>query len=379
MIQPERLFRALAERGIGFFAGVPDSLLSDFSAYVTDHVDKSHHVITANEGNAVALAAGHYLGTGQPGFVYLQNSGLGNVVNPLLSLNDPEVYGLPVLLMIGWRGEPGVKDEPQHIKQGRITPAFLDAMEIPWQIIDANTQDLNVVLDVAIKQMRSQFGPSVLLVRKGAFAPYKLKKNEQSVVYPLVREQAIERLIAQLSSDDRVVVTTGMPARELYELRVVGGGGVGNDFLTVGSMGHTASIALGLAYSQPERRVICLDGDGSVLMHMGSLAIVGQSQQENLIHVVLNNGAHDSVGGQPTCAFAIDLAGVARACGYREVLMAAEPDKIDHAFASLLARKGPSFLEIRVNKGARADLGRPHSSPAENRDALMDGLGIKQR
>lgn len=378
MIQPERLLAALVERGFDFFAGVPDSLLKDFCAYVTDHVDDAHHVITANEGNAIALAAGHYLGTGKPGLVYLQNSGLGNTVNPLLSLNDPEVYGLPVLLMIGWRGEPGVKDEPQHIKQGRVTPVLLDAMEIPWQVLDSSTQDLNSVLDTALQQMKRQSGPAVLLVRKGAFAPYKLKKNEQSH-YPLVREQAIQRVIEQLGSNDRVVATTGMPAREWYELRVTRGEGSGNDFLTVGSMGHTASIALGLARSQPERRVICLDGDGSVLMHMGSLAIVGQSQQANLIHVVLNNGAHDSVGGQPTCAFAIDLAGVARACGYQKVLVAAEPQEIDRAFAFLLAQKGPSFLEIRVNKGARADLGRPRSSPAENREALMNGLGVNQR
>jgi phosphonopyruvate decarboxylase len=378
MIQPDHFFTALAKRGIDFFAGVPDSLLKDFCAYVTDHVDGSRHVITANEGNAVGLAAGHYLGTGKPGLVYLQNSGLGNTVNPLLSLNDPEVYGLPVLLMIGWRGEPGVNDEPQHIKQGRITPALLDAMEIPWQVLDSSSHDLNAILDTSIKQMFSKSGPAVLLVRKGAFAPYKLKKNEQSE-YSLVREQAIQRLIEQLGSYDRVVATTGMAARELYELRVTRGEGAGNDFLTVGSMGHVASIALGLARSQPKCRVICLDGDGSVLMHMGSLAIVGQSQQENLIHVVLNNGAHDSVGGQPTCAFTIDLAGVAKACGYQKVLVAVEPEEVDLAFASLLAQKGPSFLEIRVNKGVRADLGRPSSSPAENREALMNGLGVKQR
>lgn len=378
MIQPEHLFRALVERGIKLFAGVPDSLLKDFCAYLSDYVDDSYHVITANEGNAVALAAGHYLGTGRPGLVYLQNSGLGNTVNPLLSLNDSEVYGLPVLLMIGWRGEPGVKDEPQHIKQGRITPALLDAMEIPWQVLDSSAQDLHAVLDTSLKQMYDKSGPAVLLVRKGTFAPYTLKKNKQSEC-PLVREQAIKRLIEQLNSNDRVVASTGMLTRELYELRVARGEGSGSDFLTVGAMGHAASIALGLARSQPRRRIICLDGDGSVLMHMGSLAIVGQSQQENLIHVVLNNGAHDSVGGQPTCAFTIDLAGVARACGYLRVLVAAQAEEIDRAFASLLSQKGPAFLEIRVNRGARADLGRPRSSPWENRDALMDGFGVKRR
>jgi phosphonopyruvate decarboxylase len=378
MIQPEHLFRALADRGIDFYSGVPDSLLKDFCAYLTDHVDESHHLIAANEGNAVALSAGHYLGTGKPGLVYLQNSGLGNTVNPLLSLNDPEVYGLPVLLMVGWRGEPGVKDEPQHVKQGRITPTLLDAMGIPWQILDSNTNDLNAVLDAALKQMHGQSSPAVLLVRKGTFTPYEMKKYEQSD-YPLVREQAIQLIVKQLDGNDLVVATTGMAARELYEFRVSRGDEAGNDFLTVGSMGHAASIALGLARSQPKRRVICLDGDGSVLMHMGSLAIVGQSQQENFLHVVINNGAHDSVGGQPTCSFAIDLAGVARACGYREVLVAAEPEEIDRSFTSLLKLKGPSFLEIRVNKGARADLRRPLSTPAENRELFMERLGVKRR
>lgn len=376
MIRCDGLFDLLTEGGITFFTGVPDSLLKDFCAYVTDQVDDLHHIIAANEGSAVALAAGHYLGTGRPSLVYLQNSGLGNTVNPLLSLNDPEVYGLPVLLMIGWRGEPGGRDEPQHIKQGRITPALLDAMEIPWQIIDSSTVDIEVVVDSVMKQMKDRSGPVALLVRKGAFAPYVLQRNAQSD-YFLVREQAIKLLIGHLDPEDRVVATTGMPARELYEIRMARGYGIGNDFLTVGSMGHAASIALGLARSQPHRRVICLDGDGSVLMHMGSLAIVGQSLQENLIHVVLNNGAHDSVGGQPTCAFAIDLAGIARACGYREVHAAEEPGEIGQVFASLLKSKGPSLLEIRINKGARAGLGRPSSSPIENRDALMRGLGVQ--
>lgn len=376
MIQTEHFFKALAKHGIAFFTGVPDSLLKDFCAYVTDHVDESNHLITANEGNAVALSAGHYLGTGRPGLVYLQNSGLGNTVNPLLSLNDPEVYGLPVLLMIGWRGEPSVKDEPQHIKQGRITPALLDAMEVPWQVVDSSCVDVDGIVEAAMAQMHDRSGPAALLVKKGAFAPYALKKNTQSH-YPLVREQAIESLIDHLDPRDKVVATTGMLARELHELRMARGEGMGNDFLTVGSMGHAVSIALGLARSQPERRVICLDGDGSILMHMGSLAIVGQSGQENLIHVVLNNGAHDSVGGQPTCAFSIDIATIAKACGYKHARVVELPDAVDKAFKYLLSIAGPSLLEIRINKGSRCDLGRPQSTPADNRDALMIELGVK--
>jgi phosphonopyruvate decarboxylase len=251
-------------------------------------------------------------------------------------------------------------------------------MEIPWQVIDSGSRDIEAIVDAAMKHMQDRSGPAVLLVRSGTFAPYFLKKNSQSP-YPLFREQAIQRLIELLDPADRIVATTGMLARELYELRLARGDGIGNDFLTVGSMGHAVSIALGLAKSQLQRRVICLDGDGSVLMHMGSLAIVGQSQQENLIHVVLNNGAHDSVGGQPTCAFVIDLAGVAHACGYRQVLVVAEPEEISQTFTSLLARAGPSFLEIRVKKGARVDLGRPRSSPVENRELLMHRLGVQNR
>jgi phosphonopyruvate decarboxylase len=375
VINPEHLFKALMERHVNFFAGVPDSLLADFCSYLTDHTDKSRHVIAANEGNAVALSAGHYLGTGKPGLVYLQNSGLGNTVNPLLSLNDPQVYGLPVLLMIGWRGEPGTEDEPQHVKQGRVTPTLLDAMEIPWQTMDSSTQDVEAVLDRAIYQMKRQLGPVALLIRKGAFVAYH-SRNHQAIKNSLLREEAIKLLVEQLGIKDLVVATTGMTARELYEIRAARGQGAGNDFLTVGAMGHAASIALGLAVSQPGRRVTCLDGDGSVLMHMGSLAIVGQSQQENLLHVVLNNGAHDSVGGHSTCAFAIDLAGVARACGYREIMVAADPQEVSRSFAYLLTCNGPSFLEIRLRTGARADLGRPRLTPSENRNALMKGLGI---
>ena len=378
MIHPSALFDSLKAHGIEFFAGVPDSLLKFFCAYVTDQVDESRHVIAANEGSALALSAGHYLGTGRPGLVYLQNSGLGNAINPLLSLNDPEVYGIPVLLMIGWRGEPGVADEPQHIKQGRITISLLDTMEIPWQIIDSNTVDIDAVVSVAMNQMQARGGPAAFLVRKDTFTPCSLGGGD-NIGLPLSREQAIRRIVTHSGASARVVVTTGMAARELYEFRASRGEGGGTDFLTVGSMGHAASIALGLAQSQPNRRIICLDGDGSVLMHMGAVAIVGQSRQENLIHVVLNNGAHDSVGGQSTVGFSIDIAGIARSCGYREVRVAETERAIDVALPELFRRSGPSLLEVRVKKGARADLGRPRSSPAENREALMNGLGVTRR
>lgn len=375
MLQPEKTFEQLRAQGVSLFTGVPDSLLADFCAYVTDHAADSDHVITANEGNAIALAAGHYLGTGQPALVYMQNSGLGNAVNPLLSLADEEVYSLPMLLLIGWRGEPGVKDEPQHVKQGRVMTAMLDSMEVPWFELDASMDDAGEVIARACGLMRERKAPVALLVRKGAFAKYKLKKDRVTD-FPMDREGAVKCIVDLLGEDDVVIATTGKTSRELYEYRAARGDGHGSDFLTVGAMGHTASIAMGVARAQPGRRVVCLDGDGSVLMHMGALAITGQSGLSNLVHVVINNGAHDSVGGQPTAGFEVDLVGVARACGYKQALSVSAPGEVGSALDRLSGSEGPVLLEIRVNKGARDDLGRPKSSPVENRDALMKRLGL---
>ena len=376
MLQPDRTFEQLRDQGVRMFTGVPDSLLADFCAYVTDHAAEQDHVITANEGNAIALAAGHYLGTGTPALVYMQNSGLGNAVNPLLSLADEEVYSLPMLLLIGWRGEPGVKDEPQHVKQGRVMTAMLDAMEVPWFELDASMDDAGDVIAKACVLMRERKVPVALLVRKGAFAKYKLKKDRVTD-FPMNREGAVKCIVDLLGKDDVVISTTGKTSRELYEYRAARGDGHGNDFLTVGAMGHTGSIAMGVARAQPGRRVVCMDGDGSVLMHMGALAIVGQSGLPNFVHIVINNGAHDSVGGQPTAGFEVDLVKVAMACGYRHARSVSTADEVKDALGQLRGGNGPVLLEIRVNKGARDDLGRPKSKPVENRDALMQRLGVE--
>jgi phosphonopyruvate decarboxylase len=375
MLNPKELFDNFTSRDITYFVGVPDSLLKDFCAYITDHADESKHVITANEGNAIALAAGYYLGTGKTALVYLQNSGLGNAINPLLSLNDSEVYGLPLIIMIGWRGEPGEIDEPQHIKQGRVTKEMLNVMEIPWQILDDKTKDIPEVIDKAIRQIKETGGPTALLVRKGTFEKYTLKKNKTNN-YQLTREKIIQRIVDLTNRNALLVSTTGMASRELYEYRISRGDIAGNDFMTVGAMGHASSISLGLAQSQPNKKVVCIDGDGSVLMHMGGLTIIGQSKQHNLIHLVLNNGSHDSVGGQPTCAFEIDIATIALACGYRQVKVVETMQDFDLAFNEMLSTSGPSLLEIRINNTSRNNLGRPKTTPLQNRDALMEYLGI---
>lgn len=373
MLSVKETFDAFGANGVTFFAGVPDSLLKDICAYITDSTDAERHVIAANEGAAVALVAGHHLATGDLGLVYLQNSGLGNVVNPLLSLADAEVYSIPMLLMIGWRGEPGVSDEPQHVKQGRVMLAMLDAMEIGYEVLSKDAavarEQIRAARDAAVEGQR----PFALVVRKGTFEPYVLQ-SERATDFALVREDAVRLTLDQLPEDAVVVSTTGKTSREVFEYRAARGQGHHRDFLTVGAMGHASQIALGIALRRPERDVYCLDGDGAVLMHMGSLVLQGTRAPANFRHIVINNGAHDSVGGQPTAGFDIDLAAIARASGYRSAESVEAPAEIETAIRRIAEEPGPSLLEIRVNKGARDDLGRPTRTPIENRDELMQWL-----
>jgi phosphonopyruvate decarboxylase len=370
MIQPEHFVNWLEAAGVGFFAGVPDSLLADLCAYIEDRA--SSHVIAANEGAAVALAMGHHLATGGVGCVYLQNSGLGNCVNPLTSLVDPQVYGVPMLLVVGWRGEPGKSDEPQHVQMGAVTLAVLDAMGVPATVLPADEEEAQAAVRRALDDAKERRGAHAIVVKKGTFSAYR--KAPTSDRYTLTREEAIAAVVAALPPDAVVVSTTGKPSRELYEIRVQRGE-ANDDLLTVGGMGHASQIALGVALAEPHRPVFCLDGDGAALMHMGSMAIIGTRASEQFRHVVLNNAAHESVGGQPTVAFDVDLCGVARACGYRAVARVESGEELSKKIADLLAAPGPAFLEIRVRCGSRKDLGRPTQSPAATKEAFMARLG----
>jgi phosphonopyruvate decarboxylase len=367
MIAPESLFDGLRRRGIGMFVGVPDSLLKSFCAYVADHGSRSEHIIAANEGNAVAIAVGYHLATGKLGAVYLQNSGLGNTINPLTSLADADVYRVPLLLIIGWRGEPGVKDEPQHVKQGRITKAQLDLLEIPYQVLQADS-DVDAVLESVFESARTTNAPVALLVRQDTFSNYKLRQKASATEFQ--REDALRQLLALAHADDLFVSTTGKTSREVFELRVERKEAQ-RDFLTVGGMGHTSSIALGVALGNPRKRVICLDGDGSMLMHMGAMPIIGSMKPSNLIHVLLNNAAHESVGGQPTVAGEIDVAAIARATGYTAYAVATDRASLAAAWATLAGSSGPVLLEVRISIGSRDNLGRPSSTPEENKRAFM--------
>jgi phosphonopyruvate decarboxylase len=374
MADPASFIASVRKQGVNYFVGVPDSLLKDLCAYVEDNVDRERHVISANEGNAIGLAAGWFLGSGEPALVYMQNSGIGNSINPLISLADPEVYSIPMLLVMGWRGAPGTKDEPQHIKQGRITPALLEVLEIPYFLIDSSTEDLDNVISKACSVMRHREAPVAILVMPGTFKSSTAVTTETER-YSLTREDAVKAVAGCLGHDDFIVSTTGKASRELYEYRRSTESENCRDFLTVGSMGHASSIAMGLSSALRNRRVVCLDGDGSIIMHMGSMAIIGQKASGNLVHIVLNNGAHESVGGQPTVGFGVDFVRIAESCGYCWAVSVEDKDGVLRAMTRALEARGPGFIEIRVNRRARSNLSRPKDSPIKNREAFMKACG----
>ena len=372
MIRPEFFIERLRDNGIDCFAGVPDSLLKNICAYITDHFDAQHNIIAANEGAAVGLAAGHYLATGQPACVYMQNSGEGNIINPMASLTDPEVYNIPVLLLIGWRGRPGIHDEPQHVKQGKVTTGLLNVMGINYEVLakEEDKADKQIAKAMAALQRKEVYA---LVIEKDTFEDYKLQDVEVNSL-TMSREEAIQTVAAALDEMDCIVSTTGMISRELFEYRVAMNQGHERDFLTVGSMGHASQIALGIALAQPERCVWCFDGDGAAIMHMGSMAIVANKAPKNFMHVVFNNGAHDSVGGQPTVGLKMDLPGVAKAVGYKNTYSVNNKDELVGVLNEAKRQEGPVLVEVKVKKGNRKDLGRPTTTPIQNKEALMNFL-----
>jgi phosphonopyruvate decarboxylase len=374
MLDPSRLLDALDTHGVRWFAGVPDSLLADFCACIAARRGPESHLVAASEGGAIAAAIGHYVATGATPLVYMQNSGLGNAINPLLSLADPAVYAIPLILLIGWRGAPGERDEPQHVAQGRVTLPLLAAMEIPHIVVDGHTSDADGLVRDAILRQRSSRGPVAIVARKGTFTPFAAASLPPAPATALRQEQAIACLLDCISSDDLVVATTGMISRELYTQRELRGEGHARDFLVVGGMGHASQIALALAERQTARTVHCIDGDGALLMHMGGLAIVGARRPRNLRHVVLNNGVHESVGGQPTVALSMDLPAIAHAAGYASAARVDTVAALERELCDLNGRDGPAFLEVRIAPGHRSGLGRPASAPVDALAALMSGL-----
>lgn len=365
--------------GADFYTGVPDSQLKALCNYLMAAygIDPKHHVIAANEGNCTALAAGYHLATGKVPVVYMQNSGEGNIINPVASLLNEKVYGIPVVFIIGWRGEPGVHDEPQHIYQGEVTTKLLDDMGISYFVIAKDTSEEEV--EAAMAEFREKLSRGLdvaFVVRKGALtdAPKVVYKNENS----MTREEIIGHII-KASGEDPIVSTTGKASRELFEARVSNGQSHKYDFLTVGSMGHSSSIALGVAMHKPQKRIWCIDGDGAVLMHMGAMAVIGANKPKNLIHVVINNAAHETVGGMPTVAGTIDIVQIARACGYPNAVRVNSFDELDKELEAAKRTEELRLIEVTCSIGAREDLGRPTTTAQENKENFMNYLSASPK
>lgn len=357
--------------GAEFYTGVPDSQLKALCNYLMDRygIDPAHHIIAANEGNCAALAAGYHLATGKVPVVYMQNSGEGNIINPAASLLNDKVYAIPVIFVIGWRGEPGIHDEPQHIYQGEVTVKLLDDMDIASFVVGKETTEEELTAQMeAFRGLLARGKDVAFVIRKGTLtdAPKVEYRNENT----MLREEII-RHVVKASGEDPIVSTTGKASRELFETRVANGQSHKYDFLTVGSMGHSSSIALGVAIQKPEQRIWCVDGDGAVLMHMGSMAVLGANHPKNLIHVVINNGAHETVGGMPTVASKIDLVAIAKACGYPYAVCVDNFTDLDRELAAAKDRKALSLIEVKCSIGAREDLGRPTTTALENKQNFM--------
>lgn len=360
--------------GSDFYTGVPDSQLKALCNYLmaTYGIDPKHHIIAANEGNCTALAAGYHLATGKVPVVYMQNSGEGNIINPVASLLNDKVYAIPMIFIIGWRGEPGVHDEPQHIYQGEVTLKLLEDMDIKYYIIGEETSDAETSLIMDEFRKSISTGKQVaFVIRKGALtdAPEVKYKNENH----MTREEIIQHIV-MISGEDPVICTTGKASRELFETRAVNGQSHKYDFLTVGSMGHSSSIALGVALNKPEQRIWCIDGDGAVLMHMGAMAVIGSMKPKNLIHIVINNGAHETVGGMPTAAGDIDMVGVAKACGYSNAIRVDSFEKLDVELRKAKHRAELCLIEVCCSIGARKNLGRPTTTAIENKQNFIKHL-----
>ncbi|MBC8175140.1 MAG: phosphonopyruvate decarboxylase [Candidatus Marinimicrobia bacterium] len=368
-ISPLKFYTALADKSVDFFTGVPDSLLKQFCLCIDDNVSEDRHVIAANEGNAIALAAGYHLGTGKIPLVYMQNSGLGNAVNPLLSLCDRDVYSIPMIIVIGWRGEPGVKDEPQHVKQGKVQLDLIKALDLPYAIISKDEQDISAKITDGIELAVSENRPFVFVIKKGTFSKYGLESSSDEEIM-MNREKALDIMLSQFPEDVIIVSTTGKTSREIFEIRERNREPHYKDFLTVGSMGHCSSIALGIAISNPGRKVVCIDGDGALIMHMGSLSTIGKLKPKNFYHILMNNQVHESVGGQATSARFIDILELVKANGYANVFFTDNEEGLISRIGEFMKETGPNFLEVKIKPGSREDLGRPTVKPVDNKKAF---------
>lgn len=373
MVNQEQLFKSLDKIGVRFFTGVPDSLLNDFCLYLVKNVPDGQHVMAANEGNAVAIAAGHYMATGNIPLVYMQNSGIGNATNPLLSLTHNCVYGIPMILVIGWRGDPAISDHAQHKKQGELTPVLMKDMDIPYEILDAEDTVIKK-FEWAVEKAKEISSPVALIAKKGILTE-KVKKQEYPESMLMNREEAISAVIDVFGEDVIYLGTTGRATREVHEQLKVHGVGAGHEFQNVGSMGHVSSVGLGIALACPNKRVVVFDGDAAAVMHMGALATNGRYHADNLIHIVLNNGVNESVGGQPSAGYVVDLTAVADACGYKTSAHAVtRKEELQELVCEHKNGDKPLFIDVHVRQGIRSDMPKLNIDHKAQKKTLMENL-----
>ena len=355
MVNQAQVFESLDKLGVKFFTGVPDSLLNDFCLYLVNNIPDGQHVMAANEGNAIAIAAGNYMATGNIPLVYMQNSGIGNATNPLLSLTHDCVYGIPMILVIGWRGDPSINDHAQHKKQGELTPVLMSDMDIPYEILDAD----DTVIDKftwAVNKAKEISAP-VALIAKKAILTQKEKKQTYADSKLMNREEAVAAVVDVLGADAIYLGTTGRATREVHEQLIAHHIDEGHEWQNVGSMGHVSSVGLGLALARPDKRIVVFDGDAAAVMHMGALATNCRYKAGNMLHIVLNNGVNESVGGQPSAGYLIDLTTVAKACGYRTVGHAVETkEELQQIVRENQSAEMPLFIDVHVRQGIRSDM-----------------------
>ena len=373
MIDQNTLFDQLNVMGLNFFTGVPDSLLNDFCLHLVNNVPDCQHIMAANEGNAIGIAAGYHMATGKIPVVYMQNSGIGNATNPLLSLTHPCVYGIPLILLIGWRGDPAIKDHAQHKKQGELTPVLMEDMDIPYQVLDADDTVIEKFQWAANKA--KELNAPVALIAKKAILTQKEKKQEYAESPLMNREEAISAVLDVFGKDAIYLATTGRATRELHEQIMIHGFSHEIEFLNVGAMGHLSSIGLGLAVGVPNKKIVVFDGDAAAVMHMGSLATNGRYQPKNLIHIVLNNGVNESVGGQKSSGQVINLTAIAKDCGYETIPAFVESkEDLQKAVKQLADSNHLSFLDVHVRQGIRKDMPGLKIEHQHAKSALMNYL-----
>lgn len=374
MISCQDFFNILKENGFTFFTGIPDSTFKNFMKFIVDNDGKClQNLVACNECESIALSAGYYLATNKIGIAYMQNSGLGKAINPLTSLCDQDTYSIPVLLLIGWRGEPGKNDAPQHKKMGRIMLSLLETLEIPYSILEPDLDYIKNEMKKAKKYFNNRKEPYAFIIRRNFFEDYDIKTLQKNN-YELNREEAIELIMDNLDENDIVISTTGLISREVYEYRENREKDHFKSFYNIGSMGCASSIGLSIALQRPNKRILIFDGDGAAIMQMGVFTTIGKNFPDNLVHIIFDNHAHETTGNQPSNSTAVNFHQVALASNYNYGTIVTTKSQLLDVINEIKHKKGPQMIVVRVKMGFRLDLKRPEKEPTNYKEYLMKYL-----